>query len=93
MKIEDKLFNELLRQSRINVTEKEKEELEELFELANDTIKTVKEEKILNVKKPTELELEYLREDEVKPSMSREDALLNAPDKDSLSFIVPRVVE
>ncbi len=93
MKIDETLFTELLRQSRINVTEKEKDELEQLFDLANETVKTVKAEKIENVKKPKELELEYLREDEIKDSMPREEALKNAPNKDSISFIVPRVVE
>lgn len=39
------------------------------------------------------LEFENLREDEVKPSSDRELILKNAPRKDSISFIVPKVVE
>jgi len=33
-----------------------------------------------------------LREDEVKGSISREEALLNAPDKDAVFFKVPKVI-
>ena len=39
------------------------------------------------------MEYEDLREDEVKPSSRREDTLKNAPKKDSISFILPKVVE
>lgn len=38
-------------------------------------------------------EYEELREDEVKPSSDRADTLKNAPRKDSISFILPKVVE
>ncbi len=38
-------------------------------------------------------EYEDLREDEVKPSSDRVDTLKNAPVKDSISFILPKVVE
>ncbi len=38
-------------------------------------------------------EYEELREDEVKPSSDRVDTLKNAPKKDSISFILPKVVE
>lgn len=38
-------------------------------------------------------EFEDLREDEIKPSFDRELTLKNAPRKDSISFIVPKVVE
>ena len=38
-------------------------------------------------------EYEDLREDEVMPSSKREDTLKNAPVKDSISFILPKVVE
>ncbi len=34
-----------------------------------------------------------LREDEVKPSLSEEDALSNAPDKKGNFFKVPRIIE
>ncbi len=33
------------------------------------------------------------REDEVKPSVNREDALRNAPDKNEVFFKVPKVIE
>jgi Asp-tRNA(Asn)/Glu-tRNA(Gln) amidotransferase C subunit len=39
------------------------------------------------------MEYEELREDEVKPSSDRVDTLKNAPKKDSISFILPKVVE
>ena len=38
-------------------------------------------------------EYQELREDEVKPSSDRIDTLKNAPKKDSISFILPKVVE
>jgi aspartyl-tRNA(Asn)/glutamyl-tRNA(Gln) amidotransferase subunit C len=34
-----------------------------------------------------------LRQDEIKGSVSREDALLNAPDKDEAFFKVPKVIK
>ncbi len=40
-----------------------------------------------------EVEVEDLREDIVEPSYDRSKVLENAPHKDSLSFIVPKVVE
>lgn len=39
------------------------------------------------------MEYEDLREDEVMPSSDRVDTLKNAPKKDSISFILPKVVE
>jgi aspartyl-tRNA(Asn)/glutamyl-tRNA(Gln) amidotransferase subunit C len=39
------------------------------------------------------MEYDQLREDEVKPSYAREEVLKNAPKKDSISFILPKVVE
>ena len=39
------------------------------------------------------MEYDQLREDEVKPSYPREEVLKNAPKKDSISFILPKVVE
>jgi aspartyl-tRNA(Asn)/glutamyl-tRNA(Gln) amidotransferase subunit C len=37
-------------------------------------------------------ELNVLREDEVKGSLSREEVLLNAPDKSDRFFMVPKVI-
>ncbi|MEW6681684.1 MAG: Asp-tRNA(Asn)/Glu-tRNA(Gln) amidotransferase subunit GatC [Nitrospirota bacterium] len=34
-----------------------------------------------------------LREDEVKPSLARDEALVNAPDADSGCFRVPKIIE
>jgi aspartyl-tRNA(Asn)/glutamyl-tRNA(Gln) amidotransferase subunit C len=38
-------------------------------------------------------ELAPLREDEVRPSLSAEEALANAPERDGTCFKVPRIIE
>lgn len=39
------------------------------------------------------LDIDGLREDEVKPSFSQEDILMNAPEKGEGAFVVPKVVD
>lgn len=80
--------------SMLDILEDEYAKYAKEFDKMDEIIKRVQSVDLKN----TTYELfvkEYgeLREDEVKPSSSRSQTLKNAPVKDSLSFILPKVVD
>lgn len=56
-------------------------------------VSRIKDAKTDDVEDIPVISLAELREDVVRPSLSREDVLANAPDADGVYFIVPKVVE
>ncbi len=95
MEVNDKMIDKLAHLSRLQFNETEKKE-----------IKTDLQRMIAFVEKLNELNLDgvepmlhmsdkvnVLREDEVKGSVSREDALKNAPLHDEQFFKVPKVIK
>jgi len=95
MEVNDKLVDKLAHLSRLQFNELEKEEIK------NDL-----QRMIAFVEKLNELDLEgvepllfmseevnVLRDDEVKGSVSREEALKNAPLHDDKFFMVPKVIK
>jgi aspartyl-tRNA(Asn)/glutamyl-tRNA(Gln) amidotransferase subunit C len=95
MKVNDEMVDKLAHLARLKFTDAEKTE-----------IKTDLQRMIAFVEKLNELDLEgvepllhmsdevnVLREDEVKGSISREDALKNAPMHDDQFFKVPKVIK
>ncbi len=95
MKVTDELIDHLALLARLQFNETEKAELkkdlqsmiafvEKLKELNTDGI-----EPLLHVSP----EVNVLREDEVQGSVSRQEALLNAPHKDDQFFKVPKVIK
>lgn len=84
--------------SEITLTESEKKEI--LIEL-NKKIKTIDKIKDFKVcdlevdylENIRSVEVEELREDIAKPSMSVDKILYNAPEKEDNAFLVPRVVD
>lgn len=95
MEVNDALIDKLAHLARLQFNEEEKQE-----------IKTDLQRMIAFVEKLNELDLEgvapllhlseeinVLRDDEIKGSISREEALKNAPDHDEQFFKVPRVIK
>ena len=95
MEVNDKLVDKLAHLSRLQFNESEKAEIkidlqrmigfvEKLNELKLDGI-----EPLLHMSE----EVNVLREDEIKGSVSREEALKNAPLHDEQFFKVPKVIK
>ncbi len=95
MEVNDKLVDKLAHLSRLQFNESEKAEIkidlqrmigfvEKLNELKLDGI-----EPLLHMSE----EVNLLREDEIKGSVSREEALKNAPLHDEQFFKVPKVIK
>ncbi len=80
--------------SMLDFSDEELEKFRSEFEVIDEKIKRVEgvDLKGVTYQIPV-MEYDSLREDEVKPSSSRQDTLKNAPRKDSISFILPKVVE
>lgn len=94
MEVNDKLVEKLARLARLRFEDEEKKAIkndlqrmigfvEKLNELDLDTISP-----LLHMSD----EVNVLREDEIKGSVSREEALKNAPDHDEKFFKVPKVI-
>ncbi len=95
MKITEKKIDELAHLSRLQFDEKDKvriqEDLERILGFCQklDNLDTSNVEPLVYISNRKE----HLREDIVKPSLSKADALLNAPDGDSDYFRVPKVIK
>jgi len=64
----------------------------DMSEIVN-MVNKLSELELENVKVPLPDRVNALRDDEVKPSYSRDDILKNAPSSEAGCFLVPRVVE
>lgn len=80
--------------SMLEFSEEELDSFNEEFKVMDEKIARLKGVTLNGVayKIPVK-EYEELRQDEVRPSSDRVDTLKNAPKKDSISFILPKVVE
>ena len=80
--------------SMLEFSEEELDSFNEEFKVMDEKIARLKGVTLNGVayKIPVK-EYEELRPDEVRPSSDRVDTLKNAPKKDSISFILPKVVE
>ncbi len=95
MKIDNKLISKLEKLSRLELSEKEKKQIQ--VDLNNilkmigklEELDTTGVEPLIHVSD----EAIDLRDDEIKNQLSREDALLNAPLKDEQYFKVPKVIK
>lgn len=80
--------------SMLELSEEELSEFISEFQSFDEKIERIKKVDVKGVSYQIPIkEYEELREDEVKPSSDRFDTLKNAPVKDSISFILPKVVE
>ncbi len=80
--------------SMLDFSDEELENFQSEFATTNEKIKRIEAVNLSGVTYQIPvMEYDDLREDEVMSSSKREDTLKNAPKKDSISFILPKVVE
>ena len=95
MKITIKEVEHVARLARLELTEEEKEQMRAQLDSILSYIDTLNELDTSAVE-PTSHVLpmtNIFREDEVRPSLSQEESLANAPDRHDLLFRVPRILE
>ena len=94
MEVTDKLIEDLALLSRLHFSDTEKEsikkELKQMIEFVDKLGEVEVEgiEPLMHMSDATN----RLREDEVKGSVSREEAMKNAPESDGIYFRVPKVI-
>ena len=95
MKIDDKLITDLARLSKLNFDEKSSENMQDDLKKIIGFIDKLSEINTENVKPLIYLseELNVLRTDDNIENISQEQALTNAPQKDSDYILVPKVLE
>jgi aspartyl-tRNA(Asn)/glutamyl-tRNA(Gln) amidotransferase subunit C len=95
MKITDDIINHLAHLARLSFSDEEKENLKQDLEKMTGFVEKLKEinttgvEPLLHI---TDAE-SVLREDEVNQTITKEEALLNAPHTNGNFFIVPKVIK
>ncbi len=94
MEVNDELVDKLAHLARLSFEPTEKEEIKKDLQKMVSFIEKLNEIDTAGVEPLLFMtdEVNVLREDEVKGSISREEALLNAPHKDDLFFKVPKVI-
>jgi aspartyl-tRNA(Asn)/glutamyl-tRNA(Gln) amidotransferase subunit C len=95
MKIDRALLDKIAHLSRLEFDEKDAEKMMKDMTAIVDWVEKLKEVDTEGVEPLTTMshEINVLRDDEVKPHMSHEEALRNAPKKDADYFRVPKVLE
>ncbi|MEJ7827676.1 MAG: Asp-tRNA(Asn)/Glu-tRNA(Gln) amidotransferase subunit GatC [Segetibacter sp.] len=94
MEVNDELVDQLAHLARLSFEPTEKEEIKKDLQKMVSFIEKLNEIDTTGVEPLLFMtdEVNVLREDAVKGSISREEALLNAPHKDDLFFKVPKVI-
>lgn len=95
MKIDNQLVDKLAELSKLEFDEQAKEDLKRDLQKILDMVERLKEVNVDGVEPLIYMtdEKNVLRKDEIKDTVSREDALLNAPQRDSDYFKVPKVLK
>jgi aspartyl-tRNA(Asn)/glutamyl-tRNA(Gln) amidotransferase subunit C len=95
MKIDRALLDKIAHLSRLEFDEKDAEKMMKDMTAIVDWVEKLKEVNTEGVEPLTTMshEINVLRDDEVKPHMTHEEALRNAPKKDADYFRVPKVLE
>lgn len=93
MKLTIKEIKKLQVLSALNETEQDLSKLVNDFDSITAFVKQVCDADIDDTEYNKAVEIDDLREDVIMESMSIEDVLLNAPEKEGTSFAVPKVVE
>jgi aspartyl-tRNA(Asn)/glutamyl-tRNA(Gln) amidotransferase subunit C len=95
MKINRELLDKITHLARLEFDEKEAEKMIADMTAIVEWVEKLKEVDTEGVEPLTTMsyEINAVRDDEVKKHLSREQALLNAPDKDTEYFRVPKVIE
>jgi aspartyl-tRNA(Asn)/glutamyl-tRNA(Gln) amidotransferase subunit C len=94
MEVNDELIDQLAHLARLSFKPTEKEEIKNDLQKMISFIEKLNEIDTTGVEPLLFMtdEVNILREDEVKGSISREAGLFNAPDKDDQFFKVPKVI-
>ena len=94
MEVNDELIDQLAHLARLSFKPAEKEEIKNDLQKMISFIEKLNEVDTTGVEPLLFMtdEVNILREDEIKGSISREEGLLNAPDKDEHFFKVPKVI-
>lgn len=95
MEVTDAMVDKLAHLARLKFNEEEKQEIKKDLEKMIAFVEKLDELNLDNVEPLLHMsdEINVLREDEVKGSVSREDALKNAPLHDAQFFKVPKVIK
>ena len=95
MEVNDELVNNIARLARLNFKDEEKEEIKHDLQKMIAFIEKLNELDTTGVEPLLHMSenVNVLREDEVQGSVSREEALSNAPVHDEQFFKVPKVIK
>ncbi len=95
MKITDELIDELAHLARLEFASEDKEGLKADLERMINFVEKLNEVNTDGVQPLLHISprMNVLREDEVQGSISREEALQNAPAKNEVFFLVPKVIK
>jgi aspartyl-tRNA(Asn)/glutamyl-tRNA(Gln) amidotransferase subunit C len=95
MKINDAMVDKLAHLARLKFNEEEKQEIKKDLQRMIEFVEKLNELDLDGVEPMLHMsdEVNVLREDEVKGSISREEALKNAPLQDEQFFKVPKVIK
>jgi len=95
MKITTQEVEHVARLARLELNEQEKEKMRAQLDSILSYIDTLNELDTSGVEPTSHVRplTNVFREDEVRPSLSQEEALANAPDRHDLLFRVPKILE
>ena len=95
MKITDEIINHLAHLARLEFSDEEKIELKQDLEKMIGFVEKLKEVDTTGIEPLMHITdaVNILRDDKVEKSITKEEALLNAPKTDNNFFIVPKVIK
>ena len=95
MKVTDEMVERLANLARLSFTEDERKELQQDLERMIEFVEKLKEVDTTGVEPLLHMTnaVNVLRDDEVKKTITKQEALLNAPITDNNFFIVPKVIK
>ncbi|MEE6186379.1 Glutamyl-tRNA(Gln) amidotransferase subunit C [Mycovorax composti] len=95
MEVNESLIDKLAHLSKLTFTEQEKKDIATDLQNMIGFVEKLKELNLADVEPLMHMsdEVNVLRDDEIKGSISREEALSNAPETDGRFFLVPKVIK
>jgi aspartyl-tRNA(Asn)/glutamyl-tRNA(Gln) amidotransferase subunit C len=95
MEVNDALIDQLSELARLRFSDAEKEMIKKELKQMIDFVDTLKEVDVSGISPLSHVSeaMNRFRDDQVKGSVSREQALLNAPQTDGIYFQVPKVIQ
>jgi aspartyl-tRNA(Asn)/glutamyl-tRNA(Gln) amidotransferase subunit C len=95
MEVNTELLNNIAHLARLHFTDEEKKEIEKDLQRMISFVEKLNEIDTTDIKPLQHMSsaINVLREDELKGSVSRNEALINAPVTDGVFFKVPKVIK